>query len=77
MALEADALNLNAVRLHEINDAAGAGSLVAVVLQVVVIVVELSLRVYLGRVGKGDRDVGFTNRVVEDRLAVGAILIER
>lgn len=76
MGLEANALDFDTVALHELHNTAGACGLVAVELEVVVIVEELSIGVDLGGVGEGNGDVSLADRVVEDRLAVGAILIE-
>lgn len=76
VGLETNALDLDAVALHELDDTAGTCSLVTVQLKVVVVVEELGVGVDLGGVGESDGDVSLADRVVEHRLAVGSILIE-
>jgi hypothetical protein len=75
MGLVADAVDLEAVRLDELDDADGASRLVAVVLEVVVVVEELAAGV-LGGEAEGDGDEGFADGVVPDALAVGAVFFQ-
>ncbi|KAI3475175.1 hypothetical protein L1887_63490 [Cichorium endivia] len=76
VGLEADAIDLDAVALDELDDALGAEGLIAVVLEVVVVVEELGLgRGLLGE-AEGDGDEGLADGVVEDGRAVGAVLVQ-
>lgn len=76
MALVADTVNLDAVRLHEFDDARGALQLGAEVLEVVVVVEELGGRVGGGGDAEGDGDVGLADDAQEDVVPVGAVFVE-
>lgn len=76
MTLVADAVNLDAVRLHELDDARGALQLGAEVLEVVVVVEELGGRVGSGGNAEGDGDVGLADDAQEDVIPVGAVFVE-
>ena len=76
MSLNANTVDLDTVRLDEIHDASGTCSLRAVGLGVVIIVEEAGVWVDLGGVGEGDGDVSLADGVVEDGLAVSAILVQ-
>lgn len=77
VALETNTVDLDAVRLDQLDNLQGARGLVASPFNVVIVVVELHVGVGGGSGGKGNRKIGFTDGLVEDVLAVGAILIER
>lgn len=76
VALVANAVDLDAVGLDELDDAGSAGSLRAVELEVVVVVVQLGVAVLLGQL-EGDGQVGLADGVVPYAFAIGAVLVQR
>lgn len=78
VALQADAVDLLAVGLHELHDARGAESFGGrgAVLEVVVVVVELRGGVGGRGEAEGDGDVGFADGAEEDVVSVCAVLVE-
>ena len=76
VGLEADAVNADALLLEHADDALGGGGLGAGRLKVVVVDVELGMGVDLGGRLEGELDVLLAEHLVEDRLAVGAVLVQ-
>jgi hypothetical protein len=74
--LKTNAINVNTVALDELDNALGTKSLVAIVLEVVVVVEEVGLGAgLLGELeGKGEESLA--DGVIEWRRAVGTILVE-
>jgi hypothetical protein len=74
--LKTDAINVNTVALDELDNALGTKSLVAIVLEVVVVIEEVRLRA--GLLGKleGQGQESLANGVIEWRRAVGTIFVE-
>lgn len=77
VSLQTHAVDVCAVALDELDNALSAESLVAVVLEVVVVVEELGLGAVLFGKFEGDWDESFADGVVEWRRAVGTVLIQR
>ena len=76
VALHADAVDGDALVLEHLDDPHGAVGLGAGRLEVVVVVVQLRVRVDLVRRPEGELDEVLAQRVVEDRLAVRAVLVQ-
>jgi len=76
VALVADTIDVDAIGLDELDDADGASSLIAVVLDIVVIVEKKSLGGVLLGETEGDGDKSLADGVVEDAGAVGTVLVE-
>lgn len=77
VSLHADAVDPDAVGLEHLDDTPGCLALGADALQVVVVVVELRVRVDLGRRAERQLDVVFTEHLVKHRLAPCAVVLER
>lgn len=79
VALEADAVDLDAPRLDQLDDAHGAQGLGrgGAVLEVVVVVVQLGSRVGGSGDAEGDGEVRLADYAEEDVVTVGAVLVER
>lgn len=76
MSLETDAVDLDTVGLDESEDAGSTVGLGTVVLKIVIVVVEVSVGVDLRSELEGKWNVGFTNGVVENGLAIRSILLK-
>ncbi len=76
MGSETNAVNLDAVALDKLDNALSTVSLGAIVLKIVVVVEQLSLRVDLGGELEGQRQESLANGVVPHALTVGTILFE-
>jgi hypothetical protein len=75
--LQADAVDLDAPGLDELDDAQGAFVLGIAVLEVVVVVVEFCGGVGGGGHAEGDGEVLFADDTEEDVVAVCAVFVER
>lgn len=76
MVLEAYAVDLGAVRLHELDDILGGGGLDACVFEVVVVVIEFGVGVGNCCRGEGNGDVCGADVLIEDAVAVAAVFVE-
>lgn len=76
VGLETHAVDLCAVRLDQLDDSLGTGSLGTAVFDVVVVVVELDGGVDGCGGGEGNGDVSLADGLVPDALAVGSVLVE-
>ena len=76
MSLEADAVDLYAVSLDELDDSHSASVLVGSGLEVVVVVKELGVGVGCSSHLEGHGDIGFANDLEEYVTSVRAILVE-
>lgn len=76
VTLQTDTVDAKTVGLDESGDALGTLGLGVAVLEVVVVVVELSGGVCCQGHAEGDGDVGLANDTEEDTVTVGSILIE-
>lgn len=77
VALQADAVDLDAPGLNGLDDLEGTLVLGLAVLEVVVVVEELGVGVGGGGDAEGDRDVLLANDFKEDVIAVGAVFVKR
>jgi hypothetical protein len=75
--LQADAVDLDAPGLDELDDAQGTFVLGVAVLEVVVVVVEFCGGVGGGGHAEGDGEVLFADDAEEDIVAVCAVFVER
>lgn len=76
MRLQTDAIDARAVGFHQTDELLGCGGLRASVLDAVVVIVELGGRVCCCGCREGNGDVGFSYGLVEDVVAVGAVVIQ-
>jgi hypothetical protein len=74
--LKTNAINVNTVALDELDNALGTKSLVAIVLEVVVVVEEVGLGASLLGELEGKGEESLADGVIEWRRAVGTILVE-
>lgn len=69
MSLHADTINLNAILLKHPDKVNSGAALSTRPLEVVIVIVQLSIRVGLGRLAEGKLDVLLAENLVEDGLA--------
>lgn len=76
MALQTDAVDLDAPGLHELDDAESALVLGLAILEVVVVVVQLRCWVGCGSHAEGNGEVLLADDAEEDVVSVCAVLVE-
>jgi hypothetical protein len=76
VALETNTIDLHTVGLNELDNSDSSLHLSAGIFEVVVVVEKLGVRVGGGSSAESNRDVSFTNDVIENVLAVRAILVQ-
>jgi hypothetical protein len=76
MSLVANTVDLDAVRLDELDDALGTLGLLRVVLKVVVVVEEIGVAVVLVGEAESNGEEGLADGVIPDTRAVGTVLVQ-
>lgn len=76
MRLQTGSVNLGSIRFNKIHDSLGTGCLCSGGLDVIVVVVQLDIRVCRCSGCKCNGEVRFANMLVENVVAVCAVLVE-